>query len=506
MAIDPNQLKYLQNLAAGKTSKGGQANAGQVAWANAQLKKSGNTASTTGMSASTAKGSGNTGSSGSIPPNVLNAANSPGSNPAYGFGSGGTYGSTPGLGAAYAANKQLISTPEGRQSEIDRTLGVIANRQAAGMDTTEQMNYLTRNLDYQQPQQNVGSIPRDAVYSARSESELNQLAQDQTAIDRAALLNAINTQRTALQNSMNYANQLVQDNRVLSDQAFNRTNNPFSGGTDYRAAMVQRGRDIDDKARMDDLANRMAALDQEIANFDKLTPERIRQIQNEYLQLEREFALRQSDVTGLYGGNQTLAARTADQNYGLNYAGMFGTLPGNGYGASVYRTDTGAPMTLAAQNQQWGQQFDREQFEFQKAQQEWQNMFNQAQFDEEKAARIWEQAFKEKSFAQSVKDEAASRGLQWASLNQRQKEFIADQTFREKQFQLDLDKFNASQNQSGQVSYENNPNYGLEVAQLEQDPQASYNDYVANPQEYIAAYGPEGYQRLLDRARQLLDY
>jgi hypothetical protein len=72
--------------------------------------------------------------------------------------------------------------------------------------------------------------------------------------------------------------------------------------------------------------------------------------------------------------------------------------------------------------------------EMQKIQQEWENNFNQAQFDESKAATLWERAFKEKSFAQDMKEAAASRGLQWASLGQRDKEFIADQAFREKEF------------------------------------------------------------------------
>ena len=94
-----------------------------------------------------------------------------------------------------------------------------------------------------------------------------------------------------------------------------------------------------------------------------------------------------------------------------------------------------------------------QQMEFQQAQQEWENMFAQAQFDESNAARIWEQAFKEKDFAQSVEDSAASRGLQWANLNQRDKEFVADQAFREKQFeyQKEQDLLSESEEQSVKV-------------------------------------------------------
>lgn len=98
-----------------------------------------------------------------------------------------------------------------------------------------------------------------------------------------------------------------------------------------------------------------------------------------------------------------------------------------------------------------GQQFDRSVLEYDRnydyqvgrdkitdAQQQWQNNFNQAQFDWNKAQQTWENAFKTKSFEQDMKDAAASRGLQWASLNQREREFVADQAFREKQYKQEL--------------------------------------------------------------------
>src|SRR5690606_6674169 len=89
--------------------------------------------------------------------------------------------------------------------------------------------------------------------------------------------------------------------------------------------------------------------------------------------------------------------------------------------------------TLAAQNQSFNQ-----------AQQEWENNFRQGQFDWQKAQQAWENAFQEKNFEQSMKEAAAARGLQWANLNQREREFVADMAFKEKQFQLDQNRFNWS--------------------------------------------------------------
>lgn len=88
-----------------------------------------------------------------------------------------------------------------------------------------------------------------------------------------------------------------------------------------------------------------------------------------------------------------------------------------------------------------GQQFDQgmqtKQFDFTKQQTAWDNNFKSNQFSWQKAQQTWENAFQEKNFDQSMKDAAASRGLQWANLNQQQQQFIADQAFREKSFEAD---------------------------------------------------------------------
>lgn len=123
--------------------------------------------------------------------------------------------------------------------------------------------------------------------------------------------------------------------------------------------------------------------------------------------------------------------------------------------ANVGRAGT---PTMAMQNQSFNQ-----------AQQAWENNFKQGQFDWQKAQQIWENAFQEKNFEQSMKEAAASRGLQWANLNQREREFVADMAFKEKQFQLDQDKFNASQSGSSLTSKDSTDNYNMIFDDLQSD-------------------------------------
>ena len=92
---------------------------------------------------------------------VKNAATSSGPAPSLGYG-GATYGTDAATNRAIEANQAKIQNdPAFRQSEIERTLAVIAQRKAQGMDTSEQMKYLTVNLGYK-PQES-SQIPQPTI-------------------------------------------------------------------------------------------------------------------------------------------------------------------------------------------------------------------------------------------------------------------------------------------------------------------------------------------------------
>lgn len=212
------------------------------------------------------------------------------------------------------------------------------------------------------------------------------------------------------------------------------------------------------------------------------------------------LALQQGELTGNYSNPNTDAIRQLmDINSGkwataapdeqrrlhdenVRLAGTIGGRDTTGEGDYEF-----APQrTLQAQQlDRRNFESDRE-FELAKGQQEWENAFKEGQFNEDVAQRAWENAFKEKDFAQSMKDAAASRGLQWASLSQRDKEFVADQTFREKKF-----TFEKEQAEGKQKNYDENPEFAQDVA----DPDTA-DLLVSNPKAYIDAYGTKGYLEL----------
>lgn len=85
-----------------------------------------------------------------------------------------------------------------------------------------------------------------------------------------------------------------------------------------------------------------------------------------YQQQQRELQVAQ--LTGILGGQQTLAAKSQDQNYGLNLAGLSGQLPGGG-------------QTLAAQGQAFNQNMQNKQFEYGQVQDAIKNGMTQQQID-----------------------------------------------------------------------------------------------------------------------------
>lgn len=316
---------------------------------------------------------------------------------------------------------------------------------------------------------NPASNSGDAVTSLRSSADLQAQSGDSLAIERAALKNAIDTQMASLRNNFDYANQNTNDQRVLEDQKLSRSLNPFSGRTGFVQSQVARGRQIDDTYRNADMNNQLNSLSAEIANFDKLAPERQRQIYNELLTMERQFGLQQGQLTGNYGGQRTLAGQQFDRGI-YEDERNFGYQQGRDTVNDAYRDKVFGRDV---------QESDRN-FNFQKAQQEWENNFKQGQFDFQKAQQTWENTFQGRKFEQDMKEAASSRGLQWASLNQRDKEFIADQAWRDKQFDYQKQQ-DAAKTQSVKV-----------------DAKASADNYNT----ILDDLGTEGLTK--DRARQLV--
>lgn len=419
MAVSDNQNKYLTNMAAGKTSTGGQATAGNQAWAKAQLAKvpAPPAAPKPTMTPVTGSVPAPTSSQGSPPQGAPPMANTPASVPTppkttNTFSSPQYNDWMTKQNEAFANLEKLMSTPFEYNPETDPAY--LAQRQLA---------------------QNRAQSASNSTLEAMNERGImgssltaNQLGQIQQNAEQEALSYIPQYRQQAYgqyQDRLSNAGNLLSQARALRGDQFNETVTE-AGLTGNYMSPEARG------------------LATQLNNLKQVTEQNWSTMSAE----DRAAARAQGDqiraqLQGL-GVDSTLFGHDVTANNAMGNMNRAGLRTMDGQQMDYNMATDQRNFDYNAQRDVRGDFESDRAYNFQTAQQEWQNNFNQAQFDESKAERIWEQAFKEKSFAQSVKDAAASRGLQWASLNQRDKEFIADQAWKEKQFAYQQQQDNAA--------------------------------------------------------------
>lgn len=235
---------------------------------------------------------------------VRNAATIP--KPAVSPGSygGTTYGTNAATNRAIEANQAKIQNdPAFRQSEIERTLKVIAERQAQGLDTSDQYKYLTQNLGYnpgvinQAPQPAIPqptSVPnpgqfipptpsqqipipepkipvRDlaAIEKYVDEQIAAELQRQRSAADQAIARAQMTAQQQlqGLQTSYDRMRETISENRATEDVTNARRLSPFSGRSDYALGMIEQERARTDREMQEDLMTRQANVNQALAQL-----------------------------------------------------------------------------------------------------------------------------------------------------------------------------------------------------------------------------------------------
>jgi hypothetical protein len=91
-----------------------------------------------------------------------------------------------------------------------------------------------------------------------------------------------------------------------------------------------------------------------------------------------------------------------------------------------------------------------EQFTAQQTQQEWDNAFKEKGFDFNKAQQLWDNNFKNKSFEQGVKEFAQSNAMNWSRLSLQEREFVAEQAYKNEAMKLNREQFEFDKEQSSQ--------------------------------------------------------
>lgn len=289
---------------------------------------------------------------------------------------------------------------------------------------------------------------------------------------------AVTQNNTALNDRIK---QLVQEQNVQNDQAAtlqNRRGGFYSGGLDYQRGQISTAtgqakesvtRDITQR-NADIYAKNQLLASQAYENIERLktqAPQRIQELVQEAIMQERMFALQEGALTGEYNGRNTLAAQNQQFNQGI----AVGELTGN---YNPYATDI---ATMNANSKAWFNASPEEKLRLEQENKtigskigarkdsngDWimpssnrtlsgQNadlarekfQYDQEQFDFEKQYRINRANAEDQKWLAEYEREgqqfASRQGLEWAQLNQRQQEFVADQAYKYKALEMSVQK------------------------------------------------------------------
>lgn len=379
------------------------------------------------------------------------------------------------LNNAYNLQQQVLNPQQQvnpYDNQISQLLGQLSQPRQQVNPIDSQLNQLIQQLT--QRAQNPTVIDRNAAYAspqyAAYQAQAQQQAQNATRQAQEALGAARMSRGTRLQDR---AQSIQNDaNQYLETQALPQI-----------IAEMQARED----AQTGNLFNLMNALSQQQGVYDQRSNQEYNNLYN---------------LLNALGQQQGLHDTRANTQFD-RAANMLDFMTG--------RQDRAEDVDYRNQQFEYGKQqdqrnFDRSVFEsdrsydFAKANQEWENNFRSEQFSWQKAQQAWENAFKEKNFEQQMNEAAASRGLQWANLSQRQKEFVADQAFREKQFQLELDKFEQQSSQPKTPSlnaYKSSPEFAQDYQFVLSNPEQAKQSLQTNAADFINEYGFDGYMDLL---------
>ncbi|AHV96159.1 hypothetical protein [Paenibacillus sabinae] len=251
---------------------------------------------------------------------------------------------------------------------------------------------------------------------------LAQAAYDQQL---ASLLAGAQSQETELNRRYDYAAGVTRDNRTLRDASIARNEAPtaWDGSAGYRGAQRDRTDSTEDHYTREGLNDAVSAAYAQTNAFRDQSGNFIATKANELQSADQQLAMQEAGITGMYNGQQTLAARTSDRQLGMQEGQLTGYYNGqataderqnqianarnnridNLDAAKVYMDATGrvvtpqadwggyirqaqnpnAPLTSAQQNISFNQNMQNRQQNFTEGQQQWQNSFDLTKFNED---------------------------------------------------------------------------------------------------------------------------
>ena len=169
---------------------------------------------------------------------------------------------------------------------------------------------------------------------------------------------------------------------------------------------------------------------------------------------DRQLAMQEAGLTGNYNGQQTLESILANRDYNLKRGQLLGSIDGQ---KTYDAMNADRNYQLDVQNQKLAQ--DKLNYDKQR----------NAKLDTEESKRWWA------NYEQQGQQFAKQNSLDWAKLNQAQKEFVADEAYRKNQLSLDQQKINWDKDPTNPINLQRNA-----TAEAKQQDLNDRNEWLAN--------------------------
>jgi hypothetical protein len=255
---------------------------------------------------------------------------------------GFTYGTDPAKSNALVQNVNTWNNDAAaKNAEIQRALAVRDDLKSKGLDYSAQDKHLTQTLNYKAPvdatlaEEPVTPEPTD--YSWITEMVNNELANQKTTIEQelARLTQANDLAVTQNNTFLTDSIKKLEENRIKAGEQIlsyqNRRGGFYSGGVDYQTAQnndafaTQEGSVTKDiGARNADIWSRNRLLAEQaatnLAALQNQAPARIQQLIAEQMEKDRQAAIQEAGITGMYKGAPTMDMNklTFDQGLATN--------------------------------------------------------------------------------------------------------------------------------------------------------------------------------------------
>lgn len=172
--------------------------------------------------------------------------------------------------------------------------------------------------------QSFSPVPTPNVPGSSNTLNKSQLEADaaaRMAKQHAGLAQARDLALSNLKNSYDHQNKLTNDNRSLENWKLDQSMDPTNGMTNYRRAMTDRNRSIEDTAYNNNYQSQVSAANQPLTDFERMAPEQQQALYDQLLRQERDYGLQEGALTGYLNDKRTLAGAAQDANFTGIYQG-----------------------------------------------------------------------------------------------------------------------------------------------------------------------------------------